>query len=224
MEKLKKIQETAYTFLQIVVSFLMLFSFVMIFSTKSHELQSRFAFISAQSLGFIVCSFAPHFFKYGLKICFPPLILLVFLFYLILHFLCGEIMNFYVLVKHYDSLLHFSSSIMLAFLAYSMILSFHHGPLPHPWFIFFFCVCFAMACGYVWELLEYLIDDIFQTNMQRYMNDSTKEYLIGHRALTDTMKDMFLNCLGAICSSFYIKIKGVRKKEYFYISLKKDVS
>lgn len=197
-------------------------SLMMVFFIKDIKKETDLIFIGAQAFGFILCSFIPDFFNCNLKIKFPPLILLVFLFYLIFHFILGEIMNCYVLIKHFDSLLHFSSAVMLSFLAYAIVLSFDLKKTFSCWFVFLFCLCFSMSCGYLWELLEYFVDEIFRTNMQRYMDDKTYELLVGHAALQDTMKDMFLNFLGAFTSSIYIKINGVKNPEYFYIEYKKE--
>ena len=63
----------------------------------------------------------------------------------------------------------------------------------------------ALSIGAIWEIGEYLVDDMFHTNNQQYM-ESTRATLyndedtplMGHEALNDTMKDLMLDLAGAV--------------------------
>ena len=82
-------------------------------------------------------------------------------------------------------------------------------------------VLFSLALGALWEIGEYLVDDIFGTNNQQYMK-STRGTLYGqkdvplegHAALGDTMKDLMLDLAGAtaIVTIEYCK-EDYRKKK-----------
>ena len=71
----------------------------------------------------------------------------------------------------------------------------------------YICVCVvlsSLALGALWEIGEYLVDDIFGTNNQQYMKSTRgtlygekDEPLQGHEALNDTMKDLMLDLAGA---------------------------
>ena len=77
----------------------------------------------------------------------------------------------------------------------------------------------ALALGAVWEIAEYLSDDIFHTNSQQYMEttrgtiiEETDIPLQGHEALNDTMKDLMLDLAGAIGVAT-IEYKKLEKKQ-----------
>ena len=66
-----------------------------------------------------------------------------------------------------------------------------------PGFVAFFAFCFALACGAVWEIYEYLMDGLLHMNMQHFaVEDGTP--LLGRAALLDTMKDLIVDALGAL--------------------------
>ncbi len=56
----------------------------------------------------------------------------------------------------------------------------------------------TVTIGVVWEIVEFGIDGIFGTNMQRAYNSISGEAFIGRKALIDTMKDLILDICGAL--------------------------
>lgn len=75
-----------------------------------------------------------------------------------------------------------------------------------PGFIAFFAFLFAVSIGTFWEIFEFSIDQIFNTDMQKPMFRDLS-------GLTDTMWDMIVNAIGA----FVISIAG-----WWYLKKKKD--
>ena len=76
-----------------------------------------------------------------------------------------------------------------------------------------------MALGAIWEIGEYLVDDIFGTNNQQYMKSTRgtlygeeDKPLLGHEALNDTMKDLMLDLAGATAVGMIEYIKEDRRK------------
>ena len=77
-----------------------------------------------------------------------------------------------------------------------------------PIFVAFFAFCFAVTLGALWEIYEFTFDGILGLNMQKFaLEDGTQ--LIGRLALTDTMKDLIVDCIGAFVMSLigYISLK-----------------
>jgi len=78
-----------------------------------------------------------------------------------------------------------------------------------PFFVALFAFCFALASGAVWEIYEFLADEILATNMQKYMlADGT--ILVGHAALMDTMEDFIVDSLSSLAVTIagYYSIKN----------------
>lgn len=63
-------------------------------------------------------------------------------------------------------------------------------------------ICFSLAVGAIWEILEFITDGLFGLNSQEFYASSgtfdTVQPRIGRDALWDTMVDLILDLLGAI--------------------------
>jgi hypothetical protein len=77
-------------------------------------------------------------------------------------------------------------------------LDFHLSPL--------FCaigsLCATMTVLALWEVYEFAIDCIFQTNVQKFMLPGG-EILIGQAALSNTMMDLIIGFCGALAAIAY---------------------
>ena len=81
-----------------------------------------------------------------------------------------------------------------------------------PFFVSLFAFCFAVTIGAVWEIYEFTADGLMGFNMQKYtLADGTQ--LVGHAALADTMKDIIVDCIGALIATVigYISLKKNKK-------------
>lgn len=67
-----------------------------------------------------------------------------------------------------------------------------------------------MTAAVGWELIEYGIDIIAGSNMQRHTNSITGEPFLGQRALADTMRDFISTIFGALPFSIigYFNLKN----------------
>lgn len=140
-------------------------------------------------------------------------------------FVLGDVFDFYKKIPVWDSILHAFSGVILAYAGFVLIDYFVKREsinisMGHM-FICTSVVLFSLALGAVWEIGEYLTDDIFGTNTQQYM-ESTQGTLYGkkdiplegHDALADTMKDLMLDLAGAatIATIEYCKEEYRKKK------------
>ena len=142
----------------------------------------------------------------------PRVMFLMYIAFLYCAIFLGEVRSFYYNVPHWDTILHTFSGAMLGALGFSMIAIFNNTeriPLNlSPMFIAMFAFCFALALGGVWEIYEFTMDAVFGTNMQKFaLDDST--LLVGQAALSDTMKDIIVDAIGALVMSVvgYISLK-----------------
>lgn len=140
-------------------------------------------------------------------------------------FVLGDVFDFYKKIPVWDSILHAFSGVILAYAGFVLIDYFVKREsinisMGHM-FICTSVVLFSLALGAMWEIGEYLTDDIFGTNTQQYM-ESTQGTLYGkkdiplegHDALGDTMKDLMLDLAGAatIATIEYCKEEYRKKK------------
>jgi len=66
-----------------------------------------------------------------------------------------------------------------------------------PFFVALFSFCFALSCGAVWEVYEFVFDGLLGLNMQKFITASG-EVLTGHNALHDTMTDIIVDAMAAL--------------------------
>ncbi|SHH01189.1 hypothetical protein SAMN02745245_00328 [Anaerosphaera aminiphila DSM 21120] len=188
-------------------------------SNKEYELvKSDYVLMILQCLVGMVIIFLPSRVekKYGIDI--PDIMEIIYFIFLFCAIYLGEVRNFYYKVPYWDVILHVFSAIMLGALGFVIVDFFNNYNKLHlnlsPFFVSLFAFCFALTCGVVWEIYEYLADHILRTNMQKFMTASG-EILCGHAALGDTMKDIIVDFIGAlfIVVIGFIHLKKEEKKK-----------
>lgn len=195
MKKSQKINDYVFVILSLLSS--MAFLFCLIIKQK---------FIATQFLFFFLSMFLPNIIEFIFKLKIAPFMQLIYELYLILHFILGEICNFYIVFNYYDTILHFTTAILLSILGYSII---HYYLDDNVIFIqVLFAFLFALSSEFFWEILEFSIDHFFDTNMQRFIKNGI--VLKGHEALKDTIKDMVVASIGSSSISFLIKLKVIK--------------
>ena len=179
--------------------------------------KSEYLFTCWQSAKFLVVSCLPFFLK-KLKLDIPDVIYIVFMAYIVCHFVLGEILDFYVKVSWWDSFLHFTSGMAIALLSFSFINLMNNNTDDfkiNVVFAAFFAFSMTVMVGVMWEIIEFASDSWFSTNMQRAYVSTTNgrgAALIGQEALLDTMKDLILDAAGAFIMCFTCGLAILKKK------------
>ncbi len=197
--------------------------------------KSEYLFTCWQSAKFLIVSCLPFFLK-KLKLDIPDGVYLVFMFYIVAHFICGEILDFYIKFKWWDSFLHTTSGMAIALLSFSFINLLNNntdGFKMNIVFAAFFAFSMTIMIGVMWEIIEFASDSWFGTNMQRaYVStlNGRGDPLMGQAALADTMKDLILDSIGAgimctICTiAVYTKKINMEHLSFIKINGKNKVS
>lgn len=203
--KKRNVSEKIGIILRSLTILILILNVIGLFSQK--EGIANFLFITVQSILFLVCSYIPEFINKKTTYKIPNFMSIIFLFFCLAHFILGEVNNFYEKIKWWDSMLHTFSGISLAVLGISILdLLCFYGEKSiqlSPFFKCLFGFIFAVALGAFWEIIEFAIDGIFHTNMQRFYD------YVGRNALKDTMKDLILDTSGSffVCLISYFKLK-----------------
>lgn len=173
---------------------------------------SRLYFNAFQSFLMMVLILLPLFIRKMTHLVIPWPIEVIYLIFCSLCLILGEIGEFYNKVSWWDSMLHTLSGVLIGALGYIFINTIDKSEKNKieltPIFSSILVLIFVMSVGYVWELFEWCSDQFFGTNMQRYLVEGSTtigggEPLVGHAALGDTMKDMFLNLIGGLIVAIY---------------------
>lgn len=150
--------------------------------------QGRFGLAGMVGL-IMVATLSPIWLSRWLEIHLPPEAELMAILLLYSSLFLGEFGDFYERFWWWDLLLHTSSGFLLGLFAYILVFVLNRSPRSSlhlsPPFVALFTVSFAVACGGVWEIFEYSMDQLFGTNMQK-------------SGLDDTMEDMIVNLIGAL--------------------------
>jgi hypothetical protein len=164
--------------------------------------------ILAQCALGLAALFLPGLINRLLRVEIPPSLRMLFSAFLFCSIYLGEALNFYSLVPHWDVALHCASGAMAASLGFTLFeaASGRSGGNLRltPAFCAAFAFLFALGIGVAWELYEFSLDGLLGLNMQKTML-SNGEFLAGHAAVADTMKDIGMDCLGALASSAFCR-------------------
>lgn len=152
------------------------------------------------SLCVLILMFTPGFVERNFKIFLPLELQLFFAVFLFAALYLGEAHGYYTTFWWWDKVLHGSSGILLGIVGFLLVYILNTEPRIHmnmsPFFQALFSFTFAITLGVIWEIIEFVIDQQFGTDMQR------------PPLLTDTMIDFILDAAGA----FFVAFLG-----YFYV-------
>jgi flagellar biosynthesis protein FliR len=159
--------------------------------------------------------FLPSALEHRFKVTFPNAMHIIFVVFLYAAVILGEVQGFYRRFFHWDTVLHTLSGAMLASFGFSIIDIINRSERINlglsDWFMSFFSFCFAVMLDTLWEIVEFCMDAFLSLNMQQYILPNGT-VLAGHAAVVDTMKDLIVDVLGALCISVmgYILLKKRR--------------
>ena len=148
----------------------------------------------------LVFTFLPRLVEKKYKIYIPLDFEFVIIFFVYACLFLGEVRGFYGRFWWWDIFLHTFSAIAFCFLgSIAFFLLFKAEKIKtHPAWIAIFSFCFSLTVAVLWEIFEFTMDQVFETNMQK-------------SGLMDTMGDL----ISASVSSLLVAVAG-------YIYLKSD--
>lgn len=172
------------------------------------EVRSRTTFILVNSVLTLGATVLPSILEHQLKVEIPSLMEIIFIVFTFLALILGEIANFYAKFDWWDDMLHGSSGILITSLGFILLNTLNKSDKVaskmNPLFVCIFAFCFSVCIGALWEIVEWTIDGIAGTNMQRFSDNDTRALFEGREALRDTMGDIILET----CTSFVVAIIG----------------
>ncbi len=203
---------------------------MLVFAVLRKEYES--AFTCALSL---VLFLLPSLLEKRLGLELPSVLQVIILLFIFAAMILGELQNYYELYPHWDTLLHTTNGFLCAAIGFSLVdilcrnkqEKFRLSPL----YMALVAFCFSMTVGVVWEFIEYGIDMVLHTDMQKdtvvnaiysvaldpdhsntvYAVENIRQVLMDGRSLPmtgyldiglhDTMEDLLVNFVGAVVFS-----------------------
>ncbi len=114
----------------------------------------------------------------------------------------GRVYEFYIIFSFWDIFLHTLAGILFYYIGQELILYFNHQSIKQG-IVIFFCICFSLAMGVLWELFEFIFDQVFHMNMQGARG------LVGVDAILDTMSDLVVLTMGAFLSALFNYVRRI---------------
>lgn len=185
---------------------------------KGGGVKSDYTLMLLQCILGLVVLFIPAAVERKWSIDIPNYMHIMFYVFLYCAIYLGEVRNFYYLIPFWDTILHAFSAAMLGAMGFSLVSVLNDSKSVNirlsPFFVAMFAFCFALSAGAVWEIYEFSFDGLLSLNMQKFeLADGTM--LVGHAALTDTMKDIIVDAASALVIStigFFMLKKGRLKR------------
>lgn len=112
----------------------------------------------------------PYFITKKLKIELPSIFEIIILLFIFSSEVLGEIQNFYGVFKHFDTVLHTLNGFLCAAVGFSLIDLCNNNSEKFnlsPIYLTIVAFCFSMTIGVLWEFLEYSIDKVMLSDMQK---------------------------------------------------------
>lgn len=112
----------------------------------------------------------PYFITKKLKIELPSIFEIIILLFIFSSEVLGEIQNFYGVFKHFDIVLHTLNGFLCAAVGFSLIDLCNNNSEKFnlsPLYLTIVAFCFSMTIGVLWEFLEYSIDKVMLSDMQK---------------------------------------------------------
>ncbi len=218
-------------FISLVISIIFIIVRIIMVSTgapvKGERPKSEYVLMLLQCTLGIVMMLLPGIISKKLSIRIPSEMYITFVAFLYCAIYLGEVRSFYYQFRYWDTILHTVSGVMLGALGFSFVVLLNNTEkVPvnlSPVFVAVFAFCFSIMLGVMWEFYEFAFDGLLGLNMQKFaLGDGT--LLVGREALKDTVKDLFVDAVGALAISIigYISLKY--KKGWVERMLIKSVS
>ena len=176
------------------------------------RVKGDYVLMLAQSIVGVFAMLLPGLLERRIHLHIPSVMLVSYALFLFGAIYLGEVRRFYYTVPNWDSILHVFSAAALGSIGFSIVNILNKSESVtfslSPVFVALFAFCFALSLGALWEIYEFSMDGILHTNMQKYALESG-EKLLGQAALSDTMKDIIVDAIGAFVMSSvgYISLK-----------------
>lgn len=151
---------TVYVVLRFIVIALMVLSIV------DGNYENAFVCLLA-----LVLFLVPAFLQRHLDVRFPSLLQIVILLFIFAAEILGELSNYYVQYRHWDTLLHSTWGFLCAAIGFSLIDILNRDVRIKlsisPLYLAIAAFCFSMTIGVFWEFFEFFADTVLGLDMQK---------------------------------------------------------
>lgn len=249
---MKKSKEKVYEKRSFKATVYVILKFLVILAMVRQFIQGNFSGVFLCLLT-LVLFLIPSFLDRKFNIELPDTMEIIIYLFIFSAEILGEINEFYIHFKHWDTMLHTMNGFLMAAIGFALIDLLNKSDRTHiklsPVYVSLVAFCFSMTVGVLWEFFEYGMDTTFKMDMQKdyiiqeitsvkfdenngnnYVTIPIETLVVNGEdwmskyggyvdiGLHDTMKDLFVNFLGAVIFStigwFYLKTDNMKILDY----------
>jgi len=170
-------------------------------SESTIRVKSDYVLMLVQCFLGLLAMLIPGMLRRMIRLDIPSVMIIAYAVFLYCAIYLGEVRDFYHTIPYWDTILHTFSGAALGALGFSLVSILNKSDLVvfslSPVFMALFAFGFAVSLGVLWEIYEYSVDALLKTNAQKYALKSG-QLLVGQAALSDTMKDLIVDAIGAL--------------------------
>lgn len=152
------------------------------------------------TLGIVLLTLVPLVVARRFRIYIPPQFQLLTVAIVFAALFLGEVRNYYYQFPWWDSALHTVTGFLMGIVGFFVVYISNQIPQfglqMRAGFVASVAFIFALSAGAVWEVSEFILDSLFDLNLQKPMLDDPS-------GLTDTMIDLMLDAAGAAAIAIY---------------------
>ncbi len=119
----------------------------------------------------LVLFLVPSFLQKHLDVRLPSLLQIIILLFIFAAEILGELSNYYVQYRHWDTLLHSTWGFLCAAIGYSLVDILNRDARIKlslsPLYLAIAAFCFSMTIGVFWEFFEFFVDTVLGFDMQK---------------------------------------------------------
>ena len=169
----------------LILKTLLLFGAIGLFMTRQYQAMM-------ETLIILSITFLPIVLNARFQVKIPHEFETLAILFICLSLFFGEVLDFYNRYWWWDIVLHTSSGFLLGITGFLLVYVLNEDEAINldlsPGFISLFAFMFAMGFGAIWEIFEFIMDEVFGLNMQK-------------SGLQDTMWDLIVDAIGALIIS-----------------------
>lgn len=151
----------------LIVYFILRFLIIVCMTTAILRKEWNSAILCLLSLALFII---PTFIEDKLHIDLPSVLEIIIYLFIFSAEILGEINNFYIVIPHWDTILHTLNGFLAAGIGFSLIDLLNKnikGLKLSPFFVAVVAFCFSMTIGVLWEFFEYGADYYLKLDMQK---------------------------------------------------------
>ena len=189
--------------LLIIFTILLAYIHILIYSILNFDGDGNQIVIILKDASITLTITLPYIFEKVFKIKIDESFKLCWIIFIFMAHYVGVILEVFFITEGFDKVTHTLSGVISAYVA---LLILNHNKIKNKVINILFIIAFSTLCAVCWEIFEYVCNILFGGDAQ----------MVEKTGVNDTMIDMIVALIGALCFSVWYKIKKTSWRLFYY--------